>query len=409
MSAFDEHDDDTVRWCDEHAIARTECGCRPPGPAGLLTVIKSGSWLDEQVFPPLQYAVPNLIPEGYTVLVGPPKAGKSWLILDACLAVASGGKALGSIPVTAPGTVLYLALEDGDRRLQSRIRVLRPGDPIPERFHYGTSIERGKVITTIKAWLDAHPDTRMVVLDTLGKVLPPAARGETTYERDYKIGGALKAISDDRPGLAMVVVHHDRKAKTGDFVDSVSGTNGVAGAADAIVALSRERHADTGVVAVTGRDVRESDFAVTMLDGTTWRLMGDSLADAREAALAVRQEARAAAMGEPMREVLAVVAKSPDGVRAKDVAAAAGLTEKAAGVYLARAASAGLISKVSRGVYGPLSVVGSEKVLEVWEVETGSNTSNTSAMPHNNGGGESDPVGLAADLFDAVLVEEVAS
>jgi len=68
-------------------------------------------------FPEPRWAVPGIIPEGVTLLGGAPKIGKSWLALGLSLAIASGGKALGSVEVE-PGAVLYLALEDTGRRLQ---------------------------------------------------------------------------------------------------------------------------------------------------------------------------------------------------------------------------------------------------------------------------------------------------
>jgi RecA-family ATPase len=81
----------------------------------------NGAWLDTQEFPPLEYAVPGIIPEGFGLLVSPPKAGKSWLVCGIGLACATGGLALGRIHVEKR-PVLYLALEDGQRRLQSRCR-----------------------------------------------------------------------------------------------------------------------------------------------------------------------------------------------------------------------------------------------------------------------------------------------
>lgn len=377
----DTYDNNTVEWCDDHAIARSECGCKAPGAAGLLQAIRSGTWLDSQSFPETRYAIPHLIPEGYTVLVGPPKAGKSWLILDGCLAVATGGKALGGLQVEQPAKVLYLALEDGDARLQSRIRHLRPGKPIPERFHYATEIDRGAVINTVSAWLEEHPDTALIALDTLGKVMPPAARGETTYERDYRVGSSLKKITGAHPGLALVVVHHDRKARTGDFVDSVSGTNGVAGAADTIVALARERMSNDGVLAVTGRDIAECDFAITMQEGTTWRLAGDSFAAAQDQAREVRQEIRLGNLGPLMQQVVDFVKRRGDGVRAQQVADQVGIDKGKAAVYLNRAVESGLIDRLERGVYGPVSL--STSYVNVYEVlEQGGTqyTNNTSSL-----------------------------
>ncbi len=62
-------------------------------------------------FLPTRWMVPGLLPDGLTLLAGKPKMGKSWLALELAIAVATGGVALGQIPVE-PGDVLYLALED---------------------------------------------------------------------------------------------------------------------------------------------------------------------------------------------------------------------------------------------------------------------------------------------------------
>jgi len=66
-------------------------------------------------FPPLEYVIPGYVVEGLTVLAGKPKLGKSWWAYDASIAVATGGKAMGSIDCEQ-GDVLYLALEDNRRR-----------------------------------------------------------------------------------------------------------------------------------------------------------------------------------------------------------------------------------------------------------------------------------------------------
>lgn len=350
-----DHDNDTETWCDFHANTRTECGCKPPGDAGLLLAIKSGTTLGEATFDPVRWAVPDVLPEGCTLLVGGPKKGKSWLVLHAALAVADGDLAFGCIPVDA-GPVLYLALEDGERRLQERIRMLRGSGPFPDRFHYATEIEPGKVLTTIRAWLERNPDTRLLILDTLGKVMPPKDRDESTYERDYRIGGALKRITADYPGLALVVVHHDRKAKTDDFVDSVSGTNGLAGAADTIVYLQRDRHSIDGVLSVTGRDVTENEYAITLRDGVAWELTGRSLDTSRAQAGEVRDQARAANLGPDMQSILDHLRQSPTGARAADVAEATGIDKGKAAAYLKRLADNGHIHRLERGLYAPKGV-----------------------------------------------------
>ena len=79
--------------------------------------------LQRKTFPPVSYCVPDLIPEGLTIIAGKPKIGKSWLALDICIAVAAGRFCLGERkPVQ--GDVLYAAMEDNPRRLQRRIDKL---------------------------------------------------------------------------------------------------------------------------------------------------------------------------------------------------------------------------------------------------------------------------------------------
>jgi AAA domain-containing protein len=202
--------------------------------------------------------VPGIDPEGLTVLAGAPKVGKSWIVLDWLLAAsAESGLALGALPMPEPRDVLYMALEDGDRRMQERCRKLlanawRPDQPIPARFQYVTAIRPGQLLATIAAWLKVH-QSGLVVVDTLGRALPPALSGQAPYNRDYRIMSELKAVADTWPGSSLLMNHHDRKAVAADFVDSVSGTNGIAGGADTVLVLTRDRNQADGLLQVTGR------------------------------------------------------------------------------------------------------------------------------------------------------------
>jgi hypothetical protein len=310
----------------------------------LLSTLRDGAWLDAQHFPPLAYAVPGLIPEGSVLLVGPPKAGKSWLVLTVALAAAAGGRALSIAVPKRP--VFYLALEDGDRRLQDRCRKLLGGDPIPREFEYLLRLEQGRVVDTITTWLDRQHDVPpLVILDTLGKVMPPAAQGETNYQRDYRIGTTLKRIADDHPGMTLLTNHHDRKAAADDFVDSVSGTHGLAGAADTVIVLTRARQATSGLLKVTGRDVPEGEYAVTVADGFAWDLDGDDL---QEAAARAREAQLTGAVSDRSAEIIAYVAANPPHVRAGEVEDKFGPDARR---YLKRLADSGRLRKLSRGIY----------------------------------------------------------
>jgi len=215
-------------------------------------------------FPEPTWAVPGIIAEGLSVLAGPPKVGKSWLSLGLGLAIAAGHPALGTIVVEA-GPVLYLALEDTPRRLQTRMRKILAGRPAPAGLTLDTycPVLPAGGDAYIAGWLDENPGARLVVIDVFTKVRGAAPAGATSaYEADYAAVGRAKHLADTY-GVPLVLVHHVRKAAAEDFLATVSGTNGIAGAADAVLVLERPRaHAD-GVLHVTGRDVDETDYPLS--------------------------------------------------------------------------------------------------------------------------------------------------
>ena len=211
-------------------------------------------------FPEPKFAVPGIIPEGLTLLCATPKFGKSWFVLAAGIAVANGGDAFGKVKVD-PGPVLYLALEDTPRRLKGRLRMLLDGGPVPEGLNIVTDWDPVVGMDMVNHYLETNPDTRMVVVDVLAKTRPPAINGENLYNADYRAAAAWKDIADEH-GIAVVVVHHTRKAASEDFLDAVSGTQGLAGAADAVIVLRRTRGSADAELLLTGRDVIEATFAM---------------------------------------------------------------------------------------------------------------------------------------------------
>jgi hypothetical protein len=320
----------------------------------LLVGLRTGAYLRERQFADLVYHLAGIVPEGSTLLVGPPKIGKSWLLLSLALGVASGGRVLGITVEARP--VLYLALEDSDRRLQTRCtKLLGDKAAIPADLSYMTRIEPGEVLATVGQWLSMHDATTpLVILDTLGKVMPPALIGESNYQRDYRVASALKHLVDDRQGAALVIAHHDRKANADDFVDAVSGTHGLAGAADTIVVLARARQENSGLLKVTGRDVEEAEYAVTLKGGCAWELAGHSLQAAVTQAAKVRATK---GVGDRMAEIIGFVTAHPAGVSPAQVGNALSLDRRAAAAYLGRAVESNRLGRLGRGLYGPSTPV----------------------------------------------------
>lgn len=235
-------------------------------------------------FPELMVVVPGLLLAGLSLVVSAPKIGKSWLVLGLGIAVATGGRALGALPVQA-GDVLILALEDTQRRLQARLAtILDDGQQAPSRLYMATTWPRldDGGLDELRAWLVEHPAARLVVVDTLAIVRSQKAlrRDSGLYEEDYAALRGLKALADEF-GVAIVVVHHTRKMAAIDPLDLVNGTHGLSGAADAVLVLQRERVKTDAKLHVMGRDVEEATHRLTWSPGAgTWAIIDPNIADA---------------------------------------------------------------------------------------------------------------------------------
>ncbi len=332
----------------------------------------AADWLTKQKLPPVEYVIPGIIPEGLTLLVAPPKIGKSWMVLGLGVAAATGGHAFSTIPVDSR-PVLYLALEDGARRLQSRLRTIGVTTG-PRGLFFMTEVPAGPIIT-ISTFLERNAENKpLVILDTLGKVRGTYG-GNDAYGNDYSQMSELKDLVDRHPGTSLIVVHHTNKGEKSDFLDSVSGTQGLAGAADSILLIQRDRQTESSTLHVTSRDAMEGQYALTLSNGT-WNLDGSSLRDAAEA---VRNRAATEGVGDDMAEAIALVNKYPEGMKPKDVAALLHWEDSKARLYLRRAYESGRIANPKRGIYTPVTTETSVTMLP----ETGSEsiTSNSSYTP----------------------------
>ncbi|MFG2195786.1 AAA family ATPase [Streptomyces sp. NPDC048639] len=242
------------------------------------------AWTADQLmaaqFPEPKWAVPGILAEGVSLLAGPPKVGKSWLSLGLGLSVAAGSQAFDSVPVKG-GPVLYLALEDTPRRLQTRMGKLLGGQKAPAGLTLVTEcppFPQGGV-EAIAGWLDRNPDARMVVIDVFAKMRGQAPQGVSAYDADYVAVGYAKRLADHY-GIAVVLVHHVRKMASEDFLTEVSGTNGIAGAADATLVLKRARGQADGILHVTGRDVNEAEYALQFQEASgAWHLLDGPVSD----------------------------------------------------------------------------------------------------------------------------------
>ncbi len=226
---------------------------RLANPAYLHTV--SMDELYETAYPSKPPIIEGLLYPGVYLLVGPPKVGKSFLVAQLAYHV-SMGLSLWDYP-TQKNTVLYLALEDDYKRLQSRMFQMF-GVESTDNLHFATVAKQigNGLEAQLELFIREHPSTRLVIIDTLQKVREIS--GDTySYSSDYDVLGKLKEFEANH-GICILLVHHTRKQPANDKFEMISGTTGLLGCADGAFLLQKERGISAvGTLDIVGRDQPE--------------------------------------------------------------------------------------------------------------------------------------------------------
>jgi hypothetical protein len=178
-------------------------------------------------------------------------------------------------------------------------KLLGYAEEWPTRLHFQCEMPRLAEggLGFIANWISKVEKPRLVIIDTLAMVRAPKGKDQTQYESDYAAAVALRDLAAKHT-LAIVVVHHLRKAEADDAFDMVSGTLGLTGAPDSILMLKRD---GSGAIVLhgRGRDLVEIEKALIFdKDTCLWRIAGDigavRASEERKAILAALAE-----IGEP--------------------------------------------------------------------------------------------------------------
>jgi hypothetical protein len=173
-----------------------------------------------------------------------------------------------------------------------------------------------------------------VLLDTLAGVRPNRGGTDTLYEGDYRALRDIHRFANDR-GMGVVALHHTRKMDADDPVDTISGSLGLAGAADTCLILARSSKGTS--LYVRGRDIEEGERALLFgSENCRWTLLGD-------AAEVYRSDTKT--------KILDALAKAADLMGPADIASVTEVLRNTVDVTLHRMALEGEIVQVSRGKY----------------------------------------------------------
>ena len=232
-----------------------------------LEAVNAKTLLDMDV-PPMRYIISELLPVGLHLLAGSPKIGKSWLALWLCNQIATGENVWQFETAGCP--TLYLSLEDTMDRLHLRLSTITESGS--EDSWFVTSVETGSLVEQLEAFIQAHPEVGLIVIDTLAHVRDGNA---STYLGDYEEMQKFKGLAE-KHRLALILVHHLRKASDSDPVNMVSGSTGLIGAVDGIYILEKDTRADNQAkLHVTGRDIPDMQLKLEFdREDNLWKFTG---------------------------------------------------------------------------------------------------------------------------------------
>ncbi|MDP2661088.1 MAG: AAA family ATPase, partial [Dehalococcoidia bacterium] len=149
------------RWAQDDQANGTGSEAEPPSRRAIF----SADELLDAEFPEPRWAIPGIIPEGLSLLVGRPKIGKSWYLLQAALAVGSGGRFMDEN--IDRGKVYYFALEDSPKRLQARMRAIAWPRGVDVVFFHDL-LPIGGSLAGLPAFIEVQRPT-LIAIDTLSR------------------------------------------------------------------------------------------------------------------------------------------------------------------------------------------------------------------------------------------------
>ena len=243
---------------------------------GLTTI--NGSALYERFFQPRQFLLDAVLSRGtLAMLGGRPKSGKSWLAFQLAQAIDTGLPFLGK--PTTKTKVLYLCLEDGERRIHERLHI-RKWKPQNTHFVFsslpldnekGGGIGAGfeQLANEVKS-LDAG----LIIIDTLRS----AISGHVDESDNAGMAAILNPLANfaHENNRAILVTHHTTKATSSeDVFNSFRGASSIRGAYDLGVILERKNKEAEATLKFESRDSEIEDMTISFNPAQGWQYEGD--------------------------------------------------------------------------------------------------------------------------------------
>ena len=241
--------------------------------------------------PEIDWLAQDLLPaDGLSLIVAPPKAGKSTLARCLAVATATGAEFLGR--TVQPGAVVHLALEERRATVQSHYDLLcAPND--------GISILLGAAPPPEQRldWLRAaimETDAALVLVDPVQRWVR-ISDGNAYSEVTERLGPYIALARE--LGVHISLIHHSRKGG-GERGDEVLGSQAFSASVDTVISirLSEGRR----VFYAAGRDGVDVPKTLLTMNGEGLVTISGTVAESDRADLALRVHEWLADQDEPV-------------------------------------------------------------------------------------------------------------
>jgi hypothetical protein len=227
-----------------------------------------------KVLEPIDFLVDGMIISyGTGVIAGPKKKRKSFLATQLSQAVASGNDFLGH--PTKQGRVLHFALEDGERRTQSRLKQQKTSIGLPIDYVYrwpywNTEEGFNQLVGIIR---ELRP--RLIVVDTFTKCLN--GKPDQNAAGDMaEFGNKIHDLALEYNVMILFIAHHG-KMSTRDPGFDIRGSSAIPSSTDVNIGLYKNEDGTFELIG-EGRDIADFDLRIKFdfENDCCWHLEGDA-------------------------------------------------------------------------------------------------------------------------------------
>jgi hypothetical protein len=214
-------------------------------PSKKKSLLLSAAELLTMQFAPEQWIVGNLLridSKRMSLLLGQPRDGKSTVAMQLCVSVTQGKPFLGRNTMRAP--VIFWQTEAELRKVASSLNRLGYNAANDEKLLILNSCAAENNVTALRRELIAHPDVRLVVIETLDDLLRIPDLNKNTAAREAFDKFDNTVMSEFSHRCAFLALHHLKKRECDREGNMIMGATVISGRTDAVWYIRRKSDDD---------------------------------------------------------------------------------------------------------------------------------------------------------------------